>query len=248
MKINEDIIKLTSEQSNFINKAKSYMNSDTGFVMLDTSNFISINELINWDSEATSSIQTLIDYKKSKSNLAYTEERYINSQGRNIFTFARVGLENPLYLTRPNKFNTLNNFGVKIGLQVPITGNNNFKHSKALIDLREAELEIQKTTAQLDTKKAYLKAKLKVLLANRNSLNHLLNQSLIPKLLADKDLKATISPLDSYDMQINVETLKSHFIDNDEEIMLNYIELLYYQGLLSKQPFINYLSKNLENW
>jgi hypothetical protein len=191
-----------------------------------------------------------IMYKETKTQLATAQLDYVNAQNRQILNSARLGYDNPLYLEAepPKKFNTLNNFSFRLGLTVPLVGNNNFKRSQALLDQRQAQNDAD--WARLQNQKALeiQYQKLENLLKQHRFYKETTAQNLIQKMLNNDKLLAQLTPLELVDLQINQQKLQVRTLEITEEITSEYLKLLELTGTLSSLPLKNYLSNGLEGF
>jgi hypothetical protein len=191
-----------------------------------------------------------IAYKETKTQLASAQLDYINTQNRQILNSARIGYDNPLYLEEqpPKKFNTLNNFSFRLGLTVPLVGNNNFKRSQAILDQRQAQNEAD--WARLQNQKALdiQYQKLENLLKQHRFYKATTSQNLIQKMLANDKLLAQLTPLELVDLQITQQKLQVRTLEIAQDITSEYLKLLGLTGALSALPLKNYLSNGLEGF
>lgn len=219
-------------------------------VTLDTSDFISPWKIAQY-------LQLLppapvappeIAYRERESDLAQARYRYLHSQNRRIFNSLRVNYDYPLYLTRPNRFNTFNNFSLRIGLTVPIPGNNNYSSSRAMLDWREAQLSAQRTAGQYDAQRVRQRAHLSGLIEFYDNLLLQQQQSLIPGILADEALRTALSPMELVELEITQQQLAMRSIEAARDIAFSWIRLLSLSGLLVQNPPVNWLSEQGEGW
>lgn len=221
-------------------------------VELDWTDFISIEKIaqIIDNQKVIPSQFPNIDYRNARTQYALADVEYVNAQNRQILNMARVGFENPLYLDeqRPKKFNTFNNFSVRIGLTVPLLGNNNFKRSEALLKQRAAQNEAQWTRLQNHQSIDIQYLKLENLLKQCRFYQDKINQNLIVKMLANENLLAQVTPLELVDMQLTQQKLQVRFVEIVEEITSEYLKLMDLTGALSTKPLKNYLTNLMEGF
>ena len=223
---------------------------DKIFSELDVSDFIAVEkiaEVVDNQKIIPSQLPTL-DYKKARTQFATAQLAYINAQNRQIFNMARVGFENPLYLEEQpiKKFNTLNNFSVRLGFTVPLIGNNNFKRSKALLEQREAQNDADWVRQQNQKSIDIQYLKLENLLKQHRFYKEKTEQNLIKKMLSNQTLLAQITPLELVDLQLTQQKLTVRTLEIVQDITAEYLKLLDLTGAVSAQPLKNYLSQALE--
>jgi hypothetical protein len=167
--------------------------------------------------------------------------QYINSQNRQVFNFAQVGYQHPLYLERPNKFNTFNNFSFRVGLTAPMPANNRFRKANALLNLREAQNEETSTSAKLleDLENQYVK--LENFFREYDLLQDRIENSLIQKMLDNPVLKTQITPLEWVELEIAQQKMRVSRAALEFDIAMEYVELLDLSGAMSAMPRVNYL-------
>ena len=191
-----------------------------------------------------------IAYKNARTQLAATQVDYVNSQNRQIFNMARVGFKNPLYLEeeRSKKFNTLNNFSIRVGLTVPLLGNNNFKRSEALLEQRQAQNDADWARQQNQKAIEIQYQKLDNLLKQHHFYKEKTSQNLIKKMLTNEKLLAQLTPLELVDLQLAQQKLEVRTLEIVQEITAEYVKLLELTGALSATPLRNFLSNSLEGF
>jgi hypothetical protein len=232
-------------------KLQQFIQNKT-FAELDFSDFITVEKIaqVVESQRNTPSQFPMMDYKSAQTQYAGSKLDYVNSQNRQIFSMARIGFENPLYLELqpPKRFNTLNNFSLRVGLNVPLVGNNNFKRSESLLGLKEAQNDAdwirQQNQKALDIQ--YLK--LENLLKQHRFYKEKTEQNLVKKMLKNDKLLAQITPLELVDMQLTQQKLEIRTLEIVQEITTEYVKLLELTGLISGVPLKNYLSQNLERF
>jgi hypothetical protein len=127
---------------------------------------------------------------------------YVSAQNRQIFDHFQAGYQRPLYLERPKRFNTFNNVSFRVGFTVPITANNRFKQSNALLDVRKAQNEAAWVRQEVLTDQSNRTLRLDQLLSEYAQTEERRQSSLIKKMLNNPTLLAQISPLEIVEMEI----------------------------------------------
>ncbi|MEO6191361.1 MAG: hypothetical protein ABIO44_14525 [Saprospiraceae bacterium] len=217
---------------------------------IDTFQFVTIekiqNTLNNLDIVPEDNFE--FQLKKSDMEIALAKLDYTNSQNTEIFDGIRFSYDNPLYLTLPKKFNTINNFSIRAGFKIPISGNNNYRRSQAEIQLKEKELSMQYVLEKNKFANHDLRVKIYSLIEFYNRCKRLETQSLYHSLMSNPISKQKLEPLDWYDLQWTYEENKFQYLSLSRDITKLYIQLLYTCGRLGKSPHINYLSELGEVW
>ncbi len=193
-------------------------------------------------------------YVEHPDNLALSAEikmdstvfAYTSAQNRQILDYVSVGYQNPLYLERPNKFNTSNNFAFRLGLLVPITANNRYKKGDALLDLQESQAEADEARIDRDQSWQSQIALLDGLFSDYDLATDLLDNSLIRQMLSNPALMANITPLEHVELEIAQQKLVLHQLELIQDIASAYIELLSLSGYLAWNPETNYLAKRTD--
>ena len=216
---------------------------------IDFTDFISIKNIQQIiDNQLVINSNPVLDYKNGRTALASTQLNFIAAQNRQIFNSLRLGYQNPVYLEEPKKLNPFNNFSVRVGLVVPLPGNNNYKRSDAMLELREAQNETA-LTRELFKKNIHIQYfKLNSLLEQHRLSQVKIEQSLINKMLGNEKLLAQMTPLEIADLSIEQQKIKVRTLEIETEITSEYIKMLDFNGSLSVKPLKNYLSVNLETF
>jgi hypothetical protein len=187
-------------------------------------------------------------------NLALAAEMQLDSaafdysavQNRQVLDYVSVGYQNPLYLDRPNKFNTVNNFAFRLGLLVPITANNRYRKGDALLDLQESQVKADEASVERDHAWQGQIALLDGLFNEYDLASDLLDNSLIQQMLSNPALMAYVTPLEFVELEIAQQKLELHQLELAQDIAAEYIELLSLSGYLAWNPETNYLAKRNE--
>ena len=171
---------------------------------------------------------------------------YASHQNRQVFDYFSVGYQNPLYLERPNNFNTFNNFAFRLGLLVPITANNRYRKADALLDLKENEIKADE--AQISRDMAWQKqiALLEGLFSEYALINERMENSLIRQMLSNQVLLANITPLEIVELEIAQQKLELEKLGLAREIAEAYVEFMALSGYIAWNPDTNYLAKTSE--
>ncbi len=216
---------------------------DTGdFVSLATiSRFVQFSDSVAYAVPGTA-------FRERVGALEAVRLRLQNAQNRQIFTDLRISYDYPLYLTRPNRFNTFNNFSLRVGLTLPLPGNNNFRRSNAMLDLKEAQMSAQRFAQNTREEARMERMRLSRLLDIYNSCRLVEAESLIPGMLANPELIAMLNPMDLVDLEIARQQMTLRTLETARDATLSYVRLLYLSGLLGRDPPVNWLSEQGAAW
>ncbi|MEP7197941.1 MAG: hypothetical protein ABI851_15590 [Saprospiraceae bacterium] len=230
-------------------KLKEYIGKKDA-IQMDTSEFISVEQIkfklnIIWSNEFEIKEE---DFFKSKINLAEAKLSYVKSQNRNVFSDFRVAYDDPLYLTYPNKFKPLNNISFRIGLNLPISGNTNFKRSEAILELKLEEFSAQRMYVSKLNKLSELKIRINELLETYSLINDQKQNGLVNYLIKDPSTQGRIEPLDWIELQIKANELHSQWIKASFEITKIYLEICAAINSNKKHSPVNYLDSNWNVW
>ncbi|HRJ14359.1 MAG TPA: hypothetical protein PLI34_05155, partial [Saprospiraceae bacterium] len=217
---------------------------------LDTAHFITADEIAAYlvQSGADASPTAAIQLRSSISDLSEAAYQNANAQNRQIFNSLRLNYDHPLYLERPSRFNTFNNFSIRLGLRIPLTGNNNFRSSRAMLEWREDELAAQRTAEMLAAERDRQRLQLAQRIgAYRNYLDQE-QQSLTARLLSDAALRPNLSAKELTDMEIIQQKLRLRHIAAAAELTQTYLQLLLLDGKMNAGERRNWLSRVGEEW
>jgi hypothetical protein len=232
-------------------KLQQFIQNKT-FTEFDLSDFITVEKIaqVVENQINTPSQFPVMDYKNAQTQYAVSRLDYVNSQNRQVFSMARIGFENPLYLELqpPRRFNTLNNFSLRVGLNVPLIGNNNFKRSESLLELKQAQNDADWVRQQNQKSIDIQYLKLTNLLKQHRFYKDKTEQNLVKKMLKNDKLLAQITPLELVDMQLTQQKLEIRTLEIVQEITSEYVKLLELTGILSALPLKNYLSQSLDSF
>ena len=249
LKTAAQIMELERNMRNSLAEIQLFINTSDD-IRLDSSGFISLRQiLLQVQSPAPiAPVFPDIDFRNSKLQIETAKEAYVNSQNRQIFQSLRVGYDRPLYLMRPNKFNTFNNLALRIGLAVPLPSNNRFRKASAQLDRREAESAVARATVTQIANAASIRKQIEELYQFHINCSEQAKSSLIPVLLNNDQMKTSLSPLDLVELEITQHNLSQRNAQTAGEILQLYIAYLQASGMLTAEPFVNYLSGASVSW
>lgn len=185
--------------------------------------------------------QPLFAQKDSEVAREQANLNYINAQNRQIFNNFSVGYQNPLYLDRPKRFNTFNNFNIRAGFTVPLPANNRFKKSKALLDLQDARNDAAWAREETRRDLAQQLVRLHNLFREYDAVQDRIDNSLIRKMLDNQALRAQILPLEIAELEIAQQKLFVSQASLLADIAEEYVHLLELAGVVGDGR--NYLGK-----
>jgi hypothetical protein len=242
---------LSLENDLYLSQSKLKMfASDQAIVAIDDADLISITQLTEVlnTQKLLPSNHPLFNNREAKTQLATADLNYINAQNRQIFNMLRLGYNSPLYLERPKKFNIENNFSVRVGLNLPIVGNNNFKRSRALLEERETKIEAEVLRQQNMQSIDFQYVKLENLLKSYKLCQQQIEQSLIKKMLTNDKLAIQMTPLEIVELQLTQQKMAVRAVELAHDITSDYVKFLELTGAMSAAPLKNYLSASLDTF
>ncbi len=187
-----------------------------------------------------------MDYRVSKIRLAQAGLALENVQNKQILSFIQVGYDLPVVTEPlPKRLNPANNFSVRIGLALPLPGNNNLKRANAALELREAQNELKTTEQQ--TRKSIESQRIRVenLIALYRNLRDQTAESLIGKLLDADNSQVQLTPLELVELYVSRYKRDLRVLETESEIADEYLKYLETSGKLGALPARNYLSNTL---
>ena len=187
-----------------------------------------------------------MEYRISKIRLAQAGLALENVQNKQILSFIQLGYELPIVTEPlPKRLNPANNFSVRIGLALPLPGNNNLKRANAALELREAQNELKTTEQQ--TRKSIESQRIRVenLIALYRNLRDQTAESLIGKLLDADNSQVQLTPLELVELYVSRYKRDLRALETESEIADEYLKYLETSGKLGALPARNYLSNTL---
>ena len=218
--------------------------------LLDTTNFITVTEIAAYlaKSESASRPNAAYQLRESLSDLSEAAFENANAQNHQVLNSLRINYDNPLYLERPSRFNTFNNFSIRIGLRLPLPGNNNFRSSRALVEWREDQQAAERIAETLATQCIRQRLQLAQLLGLYQQCSDQEQRSLTARLLSDAALRPTLTAKELTDMEIIQQKLRLRRIEVAADVTQSYLQLLLLDGQLQSTERRNWLSRVGENW
>jgi len=219
-------------------------------VFLDTTDFITAKEIAAYlaQSEPAAIPAAVYQLRETLSDLSEAAYKNANAQNHQVFNSLRINYDNPLYLERPSKFNTFNNFSIRIGLRLPLPGNNNFRSSRALVEWREDQQAAERIAETLATQRIRQRLQLAQLLGLYQQCSDQEQRSLTARLLSDAALRPTLTAKELTDMEIIQQKLRLRRISAAANATQVYLQLLLLDGRLHSSERRNWLSRVGEEW
>lgn len=250
----EDIIKNSSE----LNQQRTRMNEliyllgipvesikSESFKFGDWINVQSMINKIN-NLKYNAALNSSLNLKIAQSELAEAKVSNVKAQNSEILDGIRLSFDDVLYPVKPNKFNPMNNYSVRIGFKVPLTGNNNFRLADAYIESYEKKSNIKFMEWENQDQLKVLKDKAENLYSNYQKLEQQMMNSATRKLISNPKAKEHIAPMDWYRMkliELEINLKKNSIAD---ELAKVYLEILNYCGILTDR--IQIFSETEERW
>jgi hypothetical protein len=222
-----------------------------GAVQLDTVGFVRLRQISDFvNCPATSIVAPRPEVARLQSRLALeqTKVAYVQSQDRQIFQSLRLGYDRPLYLVRPNRFNTSNNISIRVGLAVPLAGNHRFQKTQAMLDQIETEWAITEKQQSALSEAESLRSRILELIKYHDALEKQNSESVIQTYLANTELKAALKPLEINELELTAHQLHTKIVEVQSEITVLYLDYVKALGGFTAEPFVNYLSGVREGW
>lgn len=191
----------------------------------------------------------LYDYEVSRSHLAKKELDLENAKERQIFSFFQVAYQLPIVVERPpTRLNPSNNLSFRMGLTLPLPGNNNLDRSEAALELMEADNKVREVQQETRVNAAAQRAKIENLLKSLRSQRDNAASSVVGKLLKADNATLELTPLEVVELRLSQQKRELRALETEMELAEEYVVFLEYSGLLGVQPPRNYLSVSLEEY
>ncbi|HMW38938.1 MAG: hypothetical protein K1X68_02380 [Saprospiraceae bacterium] len=181
-------------------------------------------------------------------NLASAGKQYASAQGREILDALSIGYDNPLYLQRPNKFNTLNNYSLRATFKWPLTANNNFRNSRAWLDVLDADYERSEKEWELRNQYHETRSLIKTLLEQYKEVRARQKTGLAYRLLTNTELQKQITPHELLELRLLESESRIILAGLEKNIIEAYLNLLKICGTTVASPRINELSHSRSSW
>lgn len=233
------------ELDNALRLHKNRLQQYTGnFSDIDRSDLVTLTDIranVAALKMAPSANNPLFDAKDADVELEKANLSYISSQNRQVFNNFAIGYQRPLYLERPKRFNTLNNFYIRATFNLPLPANNRYKKADAMLDLQEARNEASWTREETlgDLEQQFVR--LDNLFREYDVARERLDNSLIRKMLDNPTLRTQITPLEIIELEIAQQKLRVSQAGLLSDIAAEYVRLLELSGAAADGSGRNYL-------
>jgi hypothetical protein len=219
-------------------------------VEIDTTGMVSLASMLTLVKQTVTQASQHPELRSRSLKLdeAKAKLQLIKSQDRQIFQSLRIGYERPRFLLRPTKFNTANNFSLRVGVSVPLPGNHRFRESLAQIQYLEDAYDLAQKQVEIQSKSLQIQAEALGLEQFYMQIKIQEQESLLPSMLKNETILAALSSLEINELRIASMELKEHLLETEYQIAVLHIRFLHEQGLLSAQPYVDYLSEVKRNF
>lgn len=237
------------------NRIRSYLDLSNEFIFR-FDNMISVNQIskLIFQINANKIIQTPeIKLLQNNIGLAQAELNLEEAAFKKIFDDVQV-----IYEKAPKNDFTIKDFAFRVGVNIPIKGNLRTKQNSILMDIKDAENDYNFTYFETDRKIKMqilkLEHKIKQYQQNLEQLQNSLAKTILDATYSKNTkessiaLAAALSPMDIIDLKIIQQKKEVDLIMSQYELVKDFILLLNFTGELTKTPYRNYLSANLEGW
>ncbi len=237
------------------NQIRNYLDLSNDFIFR-FDNIISVNQMskIIFQINANKVIQTPeIKLLQDNIGLAQAELSLEEAAFKKIFDDIQV-----IYEKAPKNDFTIKDFAFRVGVNIPIKGNFRTKQNDILMEIKDAENDYNFTYFETDrnVKMQIMKLdnKVKQYQQNLEQLHNSLAQTILNATNNKNNkestvaLAAALTPMDIIDLKIIQQKKEVDLIVSQYELVREFVLLLNLTGELSKTPYRNYLSANLENW
>lgn len=189
------------------------------------------------------------NYEVSRSQLAQKELDLENAKDRQIFSFFQIAYQLPIVAERaPTRLNPSNNLSFRMGLTLPLPGNNNLNRSEAALELREADNEARVAQQETRVNAVAQRAKVENLLKSLRSQREKAASSLVGKLLDADNATLELTPLEVIELRLSQQKRELRALETEMELAEEYLVFLEYSGYLGTLPPRNYLSASLKEY
>lgn len=241
VKIDFDIRKLNIERNGLIYKKslileKLALTFDPVEFQIDTSNWVSNRTILALLEGGPNFSNSEIDLKTQKLKYSEIEMNRQDSEAKRILDFVQLK-----YAGR-NDLTPIKDFSFGVGINIPTKSSNIRKRSEALVDKLEDELELKQIKAEVAQEISDLIFKIKMKNIEYVSYNKYLNEMKNSKAL--EAFQKMNDPRSILEYKINSLKLQKDLLDIENDLLEEYLELLFMQGRYLDFPNVNFLSNN----
>lgn len=217
---------------------------------IENHDFITIEDIeVRFDSlRFDPALIPVLRCSEHKINLASAGKQYASAQGREILDALSIGYDNPLYLQRPNKFKTLNNYSLRATIKWPLTANNNFRNSRAWLDVLDADYERSEKEWELHNQYTETRSLIRSLLEQYKEIKSRQKTGLAYRLLSNTELQKQITPHELLELRLLESESRIILAEVEKNIVDAYLNLLKICGATVANPRINELSHSRSPW
>lgn len=237
--VNENITSLKNVLTNGYQQIKEYvgiqqeinLNFD-GFIELDK-----VRETLKQLQMAHRTHKPTIQVYQHKIELMRAELKVEETNFNTFFNNFQL-----VYETKPNNELSPNDFGIRLGFNIPIRGNFRPKQNELLLDMRLAQDEMKAAQDDLEQAIKIQLVKVDNLLRKYEASVDQSKQGLARSMLQNKAVFANLSAADIIDLKILQHEKEADLLKINHDIVREYLVLLDMTGDLSNSPLKNYLS------
>ena len=204
------------------------------FTEVDMSDLASVEDIRTFLPEIRVSMPSVhpeVAARNARIALESANMDYISSQNRRFVNNLSVGYQYPLFVETPKRFNPQNNISFRIELLAPLPSNNRFKRADALLDLKEAQYEAAMSLEATNRLAVSQFTVVENLLAEYDAVSDRIENGLIRKMLENRALYGSISPLDMVELEIAQQKLMVARAEIIAGIGKEYSKLIGYTGI-----------------
>lgn len=251
LEVDRDLIQLYSLLQQEENDASAYQaqlrlffNSSQNYTV-NFSDLISIKKaLYNASTLKQDSIivHPSLRYKEAQYQFAKSNFKLENVQNTNVFNSFQLGYNRPVYTTDIlKKFKPENTLTFRVGISVPLAGNNNLNRNNANLEQYDALLNWQ--TAQVIQSKSISvqESRLENSIQQYKAFEAIYTKSIVTRLLENENVMAQSTALEIIDLKIARKKLEITLINSANTVMQNYVLLLESKGLMQFDSRHKYL-------
>ncbi len=173
-------------------------------------------------------------YREAQYQFAQANYNLEHIQNTNILNSFQLGYNRPVYNNEIlKKFKPENTLTFRVGISVPLTGNNNLNRNNANLEQYNAMLNWQNAQA-IQTKYIILQdAKLNLTIKQYQAFEEIYKNSIVAKLLENEKIMAQSTALEILDLKIAKKKLELNLNSSASNVMRNYLLLIESKGILN---------------
>lgn len=187
-------------------------------------------------------------YSESKIKYLIAKDNFNQAQNRKIFNDLRLSYDNPLYLNRPNKFNTFNNLSIRVGLNLPLPINNRFKRAESQLDIYEERINLERIRNKRQDLYGSFSNTIEGIKFEYYAYLAMVDSSLVNRIAHNLEYFLQLEPLDRIDLLIKEKEYLEQKLKLEEALMRACFEVLKLKGEIYTSPYKNFLHKDMQEW